>query len=74
MIMYAALCHDFGKAKATIIKDGDITSYRHEVVQCAISKKIFKTDYEYADDYSIGMQNWCERICILCNLLLITRN
>ncbi len=42
IIMYAALCHDLGKAKTTVIKDGAITSYRHEIAGVALAKKLLK--------------------------------
>lgn len=42
IIMYAALCHDLGKAKTTVIKNGVITSYRHEIAGVALSKKLLK--------------------------------
>lgn len=33
IVMYAALCHDLGKASTTVVhEDGKITSYRHEEV------------------------------------------
>ena len=40
--MYAALCHDFGKAKTTTVRKGVITSYRHEVVGVPLAKKLLK--------------------------------
>ncbi len=42
IVLYAALCHDFGKAKATKKTEGKITSYRHEIVGVPLAKKFLK--------------------------------
>ena len=40
MIMYAALCHDLGKAKATRIIDGRIRSLGHDKISATLTKKM----------------------------------
>ena len=42
-LMYAALCHDLGKATTTILyPDGKVTSHGHEVEGVGIAKKLLK--------------------------------
>lgn len=42
ILMYATLCHDFGKAKTTKKINGKITSYRHEKAGVPLAKKFLK--------------------------------
>jgi len=49
IIMYAALCHDFGKVKATAKTNGKITSYRHEAVGVHLAKKFLKRIMDNGD-------------------------
>jgi tRNA nucleotidyltransferase (CCA-adding enzyme) len=43
ILMYAALCHDLGKAKTTVVRpDGKVTSYNHEVVGVDIAASLLR--------------------------------
>lgn len=42
IVLYAALCHDLGKAKVTKKIKGKITSYGHEAVGVPLAKKLIK--------------------------------
>lgn len=42
IIMYAALCHDLGKAVTTRLHEGRLTSYGHEVESVPLAKKLLR--------------------------------
>ena len=42
ILLYAALCHDLGKAVTTHIIDGKITSYKHEIQGVPLARKLLK--------------------------------